>query len=300
MKERFEGGDGKRRLIETLQQQRLVEHDANLAEMLADCGELIEFRPGEMLCQQDAVDNHVLFMLTGVASVFVNDRFVAERTHKEAVGEMAALDATATRSATVRAKSTIVALRVDEPKCLPIFDKFPRVWKAIALILGERLRKRSKFHRSPNPTPILFLGCSVEGLAIAKAIQLGLKHAKFEVRIWTNGVFSASGITANDLLKQAEEVDFGLFVFGPDDKIASRTKEYEVPRDNVIFEIGVFMGRLGRERTYMVMQHGADLNIPSDLLGITPMTFMPHADLTMQMSTTCTEIENIVRKLGVR
>src|SRR5579871_4895570 len=112
MKERFDGVEGKRRLIEALKQQRLVEHEAKLAEMLADAGEVTEFSPGDLICEQGAADNHVYFIIAGEASVFVNDRYVSSRLVKEAIGEMAAFDPTAPRSATVRAKALLVALRV--------------------------------------------------------------------------------------------------------------------------------------------------------------------------------------------
>jgi predicted nucleotide-binding protein len=84
-----------------------------------------------------------------------------------------------------------------------VVDTHPRLWKAVAAILADRLRERAKFHRPPNPQPIIFIGSSVEGLPVAKTIELGLKHAKSEVRVWTSGVFGPSGIAADELLKQA-------------------------------------------------------------------------------------------------
>jgi predicted nucleotide-binding protein len=59
--------------------------------------------------------------------------------------------------------------------------------------------------------------------------------------------------------------DFGVFVFPPDDVVRMRKKEHQAIRDNVIFELGLFIGRLGRERNFIVMPRGTDkLHIPSE------------------------------------
>ncbi len=59
-----------------------------------------------------------------------------------------------------------------------------------------------------------------------------------------------------------------IMVLSPDDITTSRKLKSLAPRDNVIFELGLFMGSLGRERCYMVRQDNSQLKIPSDLLGI--------------------------------
>lgn len=86
-------------------------------------------------------------------------------------------------------------------------------------------------------------------------------------------MFGPSRIPLEDLIRQTREADFALFVFGPDDKIASRYQEHAAPRDNVIFEMGLFLGRLGRDRVFMVKDHDVDLKIPTDLVGLRPITY---------------------------
>ena len=67
---------------------------------------------------------------------------------------------------------------------------------------------------------------------------------------------------------------FGLFVFAPDNLTRIRGHAIETTRDNVIFELGLFIGRLGRERTFIVMPKDiVDLHLPSDLLGVNTVSF---------------------------
>lgn len=300
MIERFTGPNGQAALKEAVLEQRIVQHDAAVADKLLAVGTPTEFQTGDEIVTQGAADDSVFFILTGEATIEVNSRKVASRVPRETVGEMGAIDAAAPRSATIRAVAETVTLRVPGGEFIRIADEHPKVWRATARVLGERLRERRRFHRPPNPKPILFVGSSVEGLEIAKHIQLGMKHDKVEIRVWTDGVFGPSGVTVDTLVKQADECDFAAFVFGPDDRIASREEKYEGPRDNVVFELGMFMARLGRDRTYIIKDSKADLKIPSDLLGISPITYIadPKAKLEVVLSTVCTEISKQVRELG--
>ena len=52
-------------------------------------------------------------------------------------------------------------------------------------------------------------------------------------------------MSLDSLLKAGSMFDFGILVATKDDKTKSRDKGFETPRDNVIFEFGLFMGRLG-------------------------------------------------------
>lgn len=302
MKTRFEGSDGRRRLIGVLMTQRLVEHDNALAERLADEGELVILNAGDVMIEQNSADNDLYFIIEGEVSVVVNKRNVATRAARDSVGEMALVDGSARRSATVVAAKPVCALKLAESRFHEIAVAFPRIWRSIAVVVAERLRQRARFHRPPNERPILFIGSSVEGLAVAKEIQLGLKHSSLVARLWTNSVFGPGGVTIDALLAQVDCSDFALFVFGPDDKITSRDEKYRGPRDNVVFELGLYMGRLDRDRCYIVKEHSSDIKIPSDLLGVTPITYIckPGADLTTAISTVCTEVETVVARLGVR
>jgi CRP/FNR family transcriptional regulator, cyclic AMP receptor protein len=300
MIERFTGPAGAMALKDALLQQRLVQHDDAVADRLVTAGELVEHQPGGVLIEQGHADDVIFFILAGEVEVEVNGRPVATRKTHDTVGEMSAADPTAPRSATVRAIVVTVSLKVSAVDFVSIANDHSKSWRALARLIAARLRERHRFHRPPNTRPVLFVGSSVEGLPVAKHIQLGLKHEPVEVRIWTDGVFGPSGVTVDKLLEQVAEADFAAFVFGPDDRVASRSESYEAPRDNVVLELGMFLSHLGRERTYMVMEHKADLKIPTDLLGIAPITYVSAKDtkLEVTLATVCTELAKRVREQG--
>jgi hypothetical protein len=149
--------------------------------------------------------------------------------------------------------------------------------------------------------PLLFVGSSAEGLDFAKALQQNLDHA-LEVVLWSQGVFGLSGGTLETLVQKLETIDFAALVLTPDDLVESRGSESHAPRDNVLLELGMCIGALGRERTFIVHDRSKDLKLPSDLAGITAATFQPHSDGNLQASlgAACSQIEQSTRRLGER
>jgi CRP/FNR family cyclic AMP-dependent transcriptional regulator len=300
MIERFTGPGGAETLKDAMLQQRVVQHDEAVADRLIAVGTPGEHQSGEIILQQGAADDSIFFILAGEAAVEVNGRSIAVRMATETVGEMVAVDPTAPRSATITATAETVTLRVPSSDFIKIANEHPKVWRATARVIGDRLRQRHRFHRQPNAKPVLFIGSSVEGLLVAKHIQLGLQRSNIEVRLWTDGVFGPGGVTVDKLVEQVEQADFAAFVFGPDDTVASRDEECQAPRDNVVFEMGMFLSQLGRERTYLVKDSKADLKIPSDLLGIAPVIYVadPKAKSEVVFGPVCTTLEKQVRDIG--
>jgi hypothetical protein len=124
--------------------------------------------------------------------------------------------------------------------------------------------------------PSLFIGSSAEGRLVAQALQILLDHA-CKVTIWSQGVFGISEGTLESLIVALDESDFAVLVLTPDDVVTSRGSSAHAPRDNVVFELGLFMGALGRQRTYLVHDRTAGLKLPSDLAGITLATYEVHS-----------------------
>lgn len=302
MIERYQGNSGARTLTEALKLCSLVEHHDGLAADLAEVGQLIPYEPQEKLITQGAFDHGVYFLLNGSVDVFINGRKVSSRKQPESVGEMSLISPTEPRSATVIATSNVIAFKVSDDDLFRLAEQHTGIWKAIAQLVADRLRQRSVFLKQPNPRPHLFLGCSVEGLEIAKQIQFGLKHNEASVRLWTQGVFGPGSVTLDALLMEIQKSDFAAFVFSPDDEVTSRKNEYRTPRDNTVFELGLFMGKLDRKRTFIIKEHSSDVKIPSDLLGITPITYSlgPDEDLCEAIGPVCTELEGVINELGTR
>jgi hypothetical protein len=123
--------------------------------------------------------------------------------------------------------------------------------------------------------PVLFIGSSSESLDVAYAVQENLVDCAQAI-VWTQGLFALSKSFLESLLDTLDEAQFGLFVFASDDLTRIRGQVMQTARDNVIFELGMFIGRLGRERTFVIMpKDDVDLHLPTDLLGINTATFAP-------------------------
>jgi hypothetical protein len=120
--------------------------------------------------------------------------------------------------------------------------------------------------------PRMFLGSSGKQVKLVQALTRGLEDVA-RVEPWTTS-FSPGTTTLERLLELVHEVDFAAFVFARDDWTASSPPAADAaesgqasPRDNVVFEAGLFGGALGMRRTFIL--HAAGAKLPSDLFGLT-------------------------------
>lgn len=121
--------------------------------------------------------------------------------------------------------------------------------------------------------PRIFIGSSTERLELGYAIQENLDH-EAQVTVWTQGIFKLSSTALDSLVASLDKFDFALFVFHPDDVTQIRDKQYETVRDNLIFELGLFIGKIGKDRVFFLVPRDiSGLHLPTDLLGITPGTY---------------------------
>jgi hypothetical protein len=117
--------------------------------------------------------------------------------------------------------------------------------------------------------PTIFIGSSTEGLTYAKSLHVQLMNEGCEPTLWDQNSFELSKSTLESLVEKAHAVDFAALVLTPDDLVTRRGDERPAARDNVLFEAGLFMGTLGRERTFLVSSKDRELALPSDFAGIT-------------------------------
>ena len=116
----------------------------------------------------------------------------------------------------------------------------------------------------------IFIGSSSEELSLADSAKKVLSP-DFEVtiwneKIWDTSVFKLNQNFLNDLLKASLQFDFGILLGTTDDKVIYRGAEMLQPRDNVLFELGLFTGRLGLTKCAFVIEK--DLKVLTDISGI--------------------------------
>ena len=124
--------------------------------------------------------------------------------------------------------------------------------------------------------PRIFLGSSVQQEKLLQALTRGLQDIA-EVEPWTT-VFNPGVSTLDRLVELTHDVDFAAFLFAHDDWTVKGTSPeaaagQDAPRDNVVFEAGLFGGALGIRRTFILHARGAKL--PTDLLGLTTIRYDP-------------------------
>lgn len=117
----------------------------------------------------------------------------------------------------------------------------------------------------------LFIGSSSEELHLANAAK-NILEKDFEVVVWNDKIWDSSVFRINqnflsDLLKASLKFDFGILIGSKDDKVEYRGKKVLQPRDNVLFELGLFLGRLGLSKCAFIVEK--ELKVLSDLQGIT-------------------------------
>jgi hypothetical protein len=140
--------------------------------------------------------------------------------------------------------------------------------------------------------PRIFLGSSGQQEKLLQALARGLEDVA-HVELWTTS-FNPGTTTLERLLELAHEVDFAAFVFARDDWTTKSPPESDPtgsgqasPRDNVVFEAGLFGGALGMRRTFIL--HASGSKLPSDLLGLTCVRYGE--------ATTATEMRVVNQKL---
>ncbi len=120
--------------------------------------------------------------------------------------------------------------------------------------------------------PRLFIGSSSEALPTARALCEALERDA-ETTLWDDGIFEPSLTPLESLVKKLDDFDFAVLVASGDDSTVSRGIAAPSPRDNVLLELGMFIAKLGRHRTFVVSKREPHAKFPSDLAGVEIVTF---------------------------
>jgi hypothetical protein len=144
--------------------------------------------------------------------------------------------------------------------------------------------------------PSLFIASASEAREIAYVVQAELED-DVDATIWSQGQFEPGHFNLEALLAAAGDYDFALVIFTGEDLTTSRGVTSPAPRDNLLFEFGLFMGVLGRQRTFLLYNRDDPPKLPSDLLGLGALTFGNRRDnqLRAALGPACQRIRERVR-----
>lgn len=115
--------------------------------------------------------------------------------------------------------------------------------------------------------------------------------------------FRLNEYALESLMRQLSQTDFAILVLSADDILHSRGTVNHSPRDNVLLELGLFMGALRRRRTFAVYDSDKTPKIPSDLLGINLATYRGERsdkNLVAAVGEACDVIRDVIVELGPR
>jgi hypothetical protein len=150
--------------------------------------------------------------------------------------------------------------------------------------------------------PRVFVGSSKEGLQVAQMLARQLKPVA-DVDVWNDrGVFPVGSLTLASLENRASRYDFALIIMTPDDVRRSRHRINIVPRDNLVFELGLFMGRIGPDRTLIIRSDSSSMKLPSDLEGLVVAFYsetMVRHDLKKSIQSACDQVKDRIQELGL-
>jgi predicted nucleotide-binding protein len=296
---RFQGERGRALLIEELRRQKIAVGILDLPEALADAGHLEAVGKDQPLIEQDGSDNDTYLLIAGTYRVVVNGKEVARRFAGDSVGEMATISPIQRRSASVVSDGDGVVLKITEQNFSALAARFPDVWRRLAQEVARRLEQRNNLIRPPNEKIRVFVISSVEALPVARAVENAFAYDPFATIVWANGVFRVTNYTLESLETELDRCDFAIAIAHPDDQTKVRDEDWPTPRDNVVFELGFFMGRLGRSRAILMEPRGTRLKLPSDLAGISTIRYrFDPADTAASMGPACNELRDHIMKLG--
>jgi hypothetical protein len=121
------------------------------------------------------------------------------------------------------------------------------------------------WRREIERRPDVFLAYASEAKVTAQAINLYLRELGVTVKDWAMD-FQSAGTIMDEVEKAVDECRCGIFLFTESDKLDGDRPDRAAPRDNVVFEAGLFMRAKGKERTLIIREAGAKM--PTDLGGV--------------------------------
>jgi CRP/FNR family transcriptional regulator, cyclic AMP receptor protein len=289
--DKYLGEEGKRLRLDALLSQKLVLGNEVLAAELESVTEFLGVAAGEDLIEQNGEDTDVYLIVAGQFSVLVNGRAVNKRTVNDHVGEMAAIEPAQLRAATIKAETDGVVAKVSEVDFSGIAGRHVAVYRFIARELSRRLMQRNSLVAGTNDRIRVLIVSSSEALQVARSVKEEFDHDNMFVDIWTD-IFRATFYTLEDLERKLADTDFVIAIAQGDD-VESRDERWPAPRDNVIFELALAMGMLGRHRAILMEPREDKVKLPSDMAGVTTVTYKLGADKKPDIGAACNKLRRL-------
>lgn len=286
--------------VEALCEQGIVRGRQECAELLAQKAQVREHPEGECFITQGDATDSIFFILSGRVEVRVNDRFKANRETGTHVGEVAMVQRAKGRIASVYAVGAgVVTAEVSEADFSAIADRFPFLWRRLAMETAERLRQRYAGEPPRNEVPKVFVGSSGKELGAAQAFSGALENEHCQTLLWDKpDQFPATLTNIEALERSFAKSDFAVLLLSPDDSILSKENPIQgAPRDNVVLELGMSLSALGRDRTFILCR-GNETKIPTDLAGVTLLRYYQRPDKTLSFERAISQIKERITKNG--
>jgi CRP/FNR family cyclic AMP-dependent transcriptional regulator len=277
---------------------RVKQNRDALVQQMISRGRLEVFPTGKVLCEQGEHSDEVYLIVEGVVGIEVNGVEIARRGPVELIGEMALLKDSPTRSAKMTTCMPTALWVIEAHDFETMADEHPTVWRELCRRVSERLEQRDWMVPKENVTPQVFFGSSSEYSAALDPLSDAMRAAgaRFDHIDWRTA-FVGGDLTLDRLVKTAEQVDFAVLIVAPDDIVRSRKKQSPAARDNVVFEAGLFMGNVGRERVLPLVPAALKPKLPSDWASWNWIEFDP---TTQNYASAASKIAERLRTLGVR
>ena len=290
----FDGASGRADLIRLLQEQKTVQGNVALAEKLADFVVPQNVKDGQILIHEGERDSDLYFILDGAIEFSIKGKKQGHRGGGNTIGEMAAIQSAQPRSATVRAAGDALVAALSSADLEKIANEYPSMWQQFARELARRLMERNRSIATAREKIRVFIISSREAIDIVRTIENDFERdTDIEIVAWKNDVFKVANYPLEDLEVQLDLADFAVAIAHADDVVTSRRKRSGAPRDNVVFELAYFMGRLGRRRSVLIEPAVKKVKLPSDFTGVTNISYtFDKADAAKSMAVPCNKLRS--------
>jgi len=143
-------------------------------------------------------------------------------------------------------------------------------------------------------TKRVFIGSSSEHLGVARDVRTDLSH-DYDVTLWRDsGIFKLGNTNIESLEEISSTHDFAVLVLDGTDLVESRDVKGIMPRDNVLFELGMFIGTLSRHQVFALCADDKELKLPSDIAGMALAHYKVKPNGEFDVGSACDSIRKAI------